>query len=173
MSDPARPLYLVLCPTCEGRPVEVGACVACDGTGIIDNEGRAFSPPPPFDTWVPANVVALDKASRDRDGEARERQPLTTKEGWRLTRDPAGQPVAAPERPRRLTMSQIVELLLTRQTTEHSTVKLTRNAKGETQIEVSVRTGEVGIETPEQAQTKAQQVYDHLTGLYPMARADA
>lgn len=89
-----------------------------------------------------------------------------------MSRTDKGEPVAAREAPRRLTMSQIVELLLTRQVSEHSTVKLTRNAKGDTQIEVSVRSGEPGIETPEQAQAKAQQVYDHLTGLYPLSRGD-
>lgn len=87
-----------------------------------------------------------------------------------MARTQDGEPVAVREKPRRLTLSEILELVLSRSTTEHSTVKLARNAKGETQIEVSVRTGEQGLETIEQARAKAQEQYDHLASLYPIAK---
>lgn len=52
---------------------------------------------------------------------------------------------------------------------EHSTVKLTRNAKGDTQIEVSVRTGDTpGVETAADASAEAVRLYDNLRELYPM-----
>ena len=71
---------------------------------------------------------------------------------------------------RRMTLSQIVELLLARGAHDRSSVSLTRNAKGETQIEVVVRTGEHGtIETVDDAVAKAQQTYDSLRATYPMA----
>lgn len=73
---------------------------------------------------------------------------------------------AAPAK--RLTLSQIVEALLQRGGGEHSSVTLSRNAKGETQIEVAVRTGETsGLETIEQAEAAAQAVYDRLRIAYP------
>jgi len=77
------------------------------------------------------------------------------------------------ERPKRLTLSQILEAHLDRMRAsaggEHSTVKLTRNAKGDTQIEVSVRTGEhVEVATVEDAAGKAREIYDVLRSLYPL-----
>lgn len=74
----------------------------------------------------------------------------------------------AVERPKRLSLSQILELMLTRGTPERSAVTLTRNASGETQIEVTVRTGDDGdTVTVEDAEAKAQLVYDRLRELYP------
>lgn len=75
---------------------------------------------------------------------------------------------ATGDAPRRLTLSQIVELLLTKGGGEHSSVTLTRNAKGLTQIEVTVRTGEADdVATVDQAATKARAVYDDLRLAYP------
>jgi hypothetical protein len=52
---------------------------------------------------------------------------------------------------------------------DHSTIELSRNAKGDTQIRVSVRTGEGGVETVDEARAKATEQYEHLRELYPMA----
>lgn len=70
---------------------------------------------------------------------------------------------------RRITQSQIIEQLLARGGSEHSSVTLSRNAKGETQIEVVVRTNEHGdIQTIEQAEQHARDIYDRLRTRYPM-----
>jgi hypothetical protein len=73
-----------------------------------------------------------------------------------------------PERPHRMTLSQVVEKLLERGGAEHSSVTLARNAKGATQIEVVVRTGEGGaVTTIEEAEEVAITVYDRLRTRYP------
>lgn len=75
---------------------------------------------------------------------------------------------APPEKPKRLTLSQIVELLLSRGSADRSTVSVTRNARGETQFEVTVRTGEEGgVQTVEEAEAKALEVYARLEAAYP------
>lgn len=75
-----------------------------------------------------------------------------------------------PDAPRRLSLSEILELMLTRPASEHSSVSLTRNAKGETQIEVTVRTGDAGgTETAAEAAAEAQSIYDRLRATYPLA----
>lgn len=52
---------------------------------------------------------------------------------------------------------------------EHSTVRLSRNAKGDTQIEVSVRTGDSpAIETAADASAEAVRIYTNLRELFPM-----
>jgi hypothetical protein len=74
------------------------------------------------------------------------------------------------EAPKRLSLSEIVELLLSRGGGEHSSVELTRNSKGETQISVTVRTGEDdNVRTAAQAALRARAVYDDLRAAYPMA----
>lgn len=74
----------------------------------------------------------------------------------------------APQAPRRMTLSQVVEALLQRGGGGGSTVSLTRNAKGETQLEVVVRTSEQGdVTTIEEAEQAAQAVYDRLRERYP------
>lgn len=74
------------------------------------------------------------------------------------------------EPPKRLTLSAIVEQLLQRGSSEHSAVTLSRNSKGETQIEVVVRTGDTGtVTTVEEAEAAAISVYDRLRGRYPMS----
>lgn len=67
---------------------------------------------------------------------------------------------------RRLTLSEIVQQLLARGTRDGSSVTLTRNAKGDTQIEVVVRTHEDGAATPQDAATVARAVYDELCTAY-------
>jgi hypothetical protein len=170
--EPLPELHLRLCPSCAGRPIEVGTCSECEGAGILDHNGRPFYPPPPFDTWEPVQIVALDEAHRQRQRRGPDAEPLPTVRRYRMSRSPRGEEVAVEERPRRLTMSQIVELLLTRSPADHSTIRLSRNAKGDTQVDVSIRTGEPGLETVEQARAKAEETYEHLCKLYPMREVD-
>lgn len=80
------------------------------------------------------------------------------------------------DKPRRLTLSQIVEqqiAALAKVSGDHSTVKLSRNSKLDTQIEVSVRTGEGNIETADDASAKAQELYDALNTKYSGGGSDA
>lgn len=77
-------------------------------------------------------------------------------------------------RPRRLTQGEILAALLERIVagagTEHSSVELTRNAKGDVQIKVAVRTGESDeVLTAEHAAAKARSIYDALAAIYPMS----
>lgn len=70
----------------------------------------------------------------------------------------------------RMTLSRVIEMLLERGQSDRSSVSLSRNAKGETQIEVVVRTSDEGaVQTVEQAEAVAQLVYDRLRAAYPMA----
>jgi hypothetical protein len=72
------------------------------------------------------------------------------------------------ERPKRLSLSAILEMMLTRPSSERSAVTLSRNSSGETLIEVTVRTGDDGdVLTAEDAERKAQEVYDRLRASYP------
>lgn len=81
---------------------------------------------------------------------------------------PATEHAAEPAPTKRMTLSQVVEHLLTRGSSQSSSVSLTRNAKGETQIEVVVRTdAELGIHTPDDAGRVAELVYDRLRTVYP------
>lgn len=75
---------------------------------------------------------------------------------------------------RRMTLSDVVAGLLQRGSSERSSVTLTRNAKGETQIEVVVRTGDTGdVQTITDAEDAARQVYDRLRTAYPFGEAPA
>lgn len=83
------------------------------------------------------------------------------------------------EQPRRraLTQAELVRAFVERMQAsaggEHSSVELARNARGDTQIKVTVRTGEhEGVETAEQAAAKAKEVYDLLRSFYPMRSPD-
>lgn len=68
---------------------------------------------------------------------------------------------------KRMSLSQVVEHLLNRGSSQSSSVSLTRNAKGETQIEVVVRTDATGdVATIEDAETIATAVYDRLRTAY-------
>lgn len=74
------------------------------------------------------------------------------------------------EKPHRLSLSQILELMLARSAGESSTVTLARNSKGETQIEVKVRTGDDGeVRTAHDAAARARTIYDELRSAYPMS----
>lgn len=78
------------------------------------------------------------------------------------------------EAPRRMSLSEVLELLLTRGSSEHSSVTLTRNSRGETQIEVTVRTGESGeVLTAADAAEHARTIYDDLRVKYPHGTAPA
>lgn len=90
-----------------------------------------------------------------------------------MSRSGAGANGAQPTQ--RLTLSQIVGMLLTRTGSgAGSSVTLARNAKGDTQIEVTVRTeDEDGLRTPEQAAARARAVYDTLRSAYPTADGTA
>jgi len=82
---------------------------------------------------------------------------------------PTHEPASAPEpAAKRLTLSQIVEMLLTRGASDRSAVTLARNARGETQIEVKVATGADGdVLTVEDAERRALEVYGRLRAAYP------
>jgi hypothetical protein len=76
--------------------------------------------------------------------------------------------------PKRMTLSQVVEHLLNRGSSQSSSVSLTRNAKGETQIEVVVRTdAELDIRTPDDAAAVASNVYETLRTAYPFGAEPA
>lgn len=68
-----------------------------------------------------------------------------------------------------MTLSDVVAGLMARGGSgSAASVSLTRNAKGHTQIEVVVRAGESDeVQTAEDAQRKAEQVYDALCAKYP------
>ncbi len=83
-------------------------------------------------------------------------------------------PVEAPAQTKRMTLSHVVELLLSRSPRDHSSVTLTRNAKGETQIEVVVRTGDDGeVLTADAALAKAIELYDTARERYPSSSPPA
>jgi hypothetical protein len=84
----------------------------------------------------------------------------------------AGRLQVEPSESGRLRLSEVTRALLaalSKTGGEHSTVKLTRNAKGDTQIEVSVRTGDSPeVETAADAMAEAVRLYDNLREVYPM-----
>lgn len=79
-------------------------------------------------------------------------------------------PAAGTAAGKRMTLSNVLELLLARSASDRSSVTLTRNAKGETQIEVVVRTTEAGdVATADDAYAKAVELYDNARRQYPMS----
>lgn len=69
---------------------------------------------------------------------------------------------------RRMSPSRMLELMLSRGQREHSSVTLSRNARGETQIEVVVRTDDTGlVPDVDAAAAKARELYDDLRAVYP------
>lgn len=81
---------------------------------------------------------------------------------------------AEPVKPRRVTQGEIILALLQRGSAGGSSVQLSRNAKGETQIEVVVRVDhDAGIDTPGEASAVAETVYDALTAKYPLGATNA
>jgi len=76
-------------------------------------------------------------------------------------------------RPRRMTQGEILAAFVDRMhragQTEHSSVTLKTNAKGDVQIDVTVRTGETPeVATVDDAAAKAKAVFDVLRALYPV-----
>lgn len=73
---------------------------------------------------------------------------------------------------RRVTISEVLRAHLAHLTQtggERSSVKLTRNARGETQIEVVVRTGDSSeITTAAEDMAEATRLYDSLSLVYPV-----
>lgn len=85
---------------------------------------------------------------------------------------PAAIPATTAPPAKRMTLSEVVERLLERGAGASSSVSLTRNAKGDTQIEVVVRTGtDDAIVTIADAEAEACAVYDRLRAKYPMHTA--
>lgn len=84
----------------------------------------------------------------------------------------AGVIAVEPSESGRLRMSEVTRALLaalSKRSADGSTVSLARNAKGDTQITVSVRTGDtVGVDTAAEASAEAVRLYDALRELYPM-----
>jgi hypothetical protein len=75
---------------------------------------------------------------------------------------------AAAVKPKRLSLSEILHLVLTRQVSEPSAVTLTRNASGETVIEVKVKAHEDGgLAAVDEAAEHAARLYDDLRVAYP------
>jgi hypothetical protein len=80
----------------------------------------------------------------------------------------------APEQPRRLRLADVIAeqratitALLARGGGEHSSVVLTRNSKGDVQIEVTVRTDEYVVPTADAAYAKAAELFDAADAAYP------
>lgn len=172
MSGGDATLRLQLCPSCAGEEPDRAGCLACDGSGVLDAYGHPFHPPAPFVGWSPLHLVNL---SRHSSGEPLLAEPApSTSTDWRdaVARNRQRLAEAPPPRPHRMTLSEVLSLVLTRSPSDHSTVRLARNAKGETQVDVSIRTGEPGLETVDAAAAKARELYDQLTAAYPMAESE-
>jgi hypothetical protein len=67
----------------------------------------------------------------------------------------------------------IIAALLERGGGENSSVTLTRNARGQTQIEVTVRTDRDQITTADLAAAKAHELYDNACAAYPIETPEA
>jgi hypothetical protein len=73
-----------------------------------------------------------------------------------------------------LRQRDIIRMLLERGSSEHSSVTLARNSKGDTTIEVIVRTSDGGeAQSLAEAEALAQAVYDRLRSAYPFGSAPA
>lgn len=75
--------------------------------------------------------------------------------------------------PRRMTQGEILAAFVERMSrsgqTEHSSVTLKTNAKGDVQIDVTVRTGETpDVATVDDAAAKCRNVFDTLRAFYPV-----
>lgn len=139
-------LWLRLCPTCHGEQPAMADCLECEQTGMFDERGQPFQPMPPFDTWTPAKLVALSD------------------QHWA---EPAN---VSASRPKRLTQNQLVERLLHalgRGGQDHSSFKLVRNAKADTQIEVIIRAEKSDPQSITEARELCEAEYDHLCRRYP------
>ena len=72
------------------------------------------------------------------------------------------EPTVDTPRPRRLSLSEILEMVLTRNSGDRSTVALTRTASGEVVIDVKV-----SAETVQEASATAEAELGRLAALYP------
>lgn len=82
--------------------------------------------------------------------------------------------MSTPAKPYRLTLSHVVEALLQRQSRDTSSVSLSRNAKGETQIEVVVRSDpNSDVSTATDALDLAVKLYDKARLRYPYSTEPA
>lgn len=68
-------------------------------------------------------------------------------------------------KPSRMSLSEILRLMLAKGGRDYSAVTLSQNAKGGTQIDVTVRTDE--DTSIEDAERKASEIYDRLRERYP------
>jgi hypothetical protein len=104
----------------------------------------------------------LEGPEAKRRVEQRAAEPVPTRTASRAS------PTLLAERPKRLSLSQIVEGLLARGAREHSSVTISRNARGIPQFEVSVRTGDSeDVPDANAAYRKACELYDALDQKYP------
>lgn len=74
----------------------------------------------------------------------------------------------------RLNLSELARLLLlamSRNASDRSSVRLSRNARGDTQIEVVVGAGEEGLDSVGAVAERVCEVYDQLRELYPLGEA--
>ena len=93
----------------------------------------------------------------------------TTPEKTPRQRDARDEALKRTKVPHKLSLSDIVWLLLTKQPRELSSVKLVRNAKGDTQIEVTVYPGETEeVATVFDAERIAKDIFNRLRATYPM-----
>ena len=83
-----------------------------------------------------------------------------------MTQEPTA--AAAEGKPRRVTQGEIIMRLLERGSSQSSSVTIARNAKGDVQFEVVIRTDpDHGIATPGEASAIAQALSDELATKYP------
>jgi hypothetical protein len=68
----------------------------------------------------------------------------------------------------RMSMSEVIERLTERGRSDHSSVTLSRNSRGEVQPEVKVATSDA-LPTIEDAERVAVEVFDRIISRYPMA----
>jgi hypothetical protein len=75
---------------------------------------------------------------------------------------------APAEKPRRVTQGEIIMRLLERGSSQSSSVTIARNAKGDVQFEVVIRTDpDNGIATPAEAEAIAVEITERLREKYP------
>ena len=70
----------------------------------------------------------------------------------------------------RVSLSEVVRAQfdqLARRTPESSSLELTRNAKGQVQIGITVRTGSPDVDSLEQLEQQATAMFDRLCNRYP------
>jgi hypothetical protein len=77
-------------------------------------------------------------------------------------------------KPRRVTQGEIIMALLERGSAQSSSVTIARNAKGDIQYEVVIRTDpDHGIASPGEAKAIAETIADELAAKYPIGGSNA